>query len=122
VEYSKKCNIKLFNFRKRHRGNNRQWIYGSRSRSTINNRSSEKLYGYIILNRATLIAVRKLEAIVNSDGLIHVELFKHIMTLAAQNEQLVRHVANQAILKAQVLSLQTDLVRVMEVVINQVQK
>jgi hypothetical protein len=44
------------------------------------------------------------------------------MELAYQNEQLIRHVGNQAILKAQVLSLQTDLVRVMEVVTNHIPK
>jgi len=62
---------------------------------------------YTTLNRDTMIVLQKLQKIVNDDGLIQMDLFKQIIHIAAQNKILYQTVAENTLLKSQVLVLQT---------------
>jgi len=54
-----------------------------------------------------MIVLQKLQKIVNDDGLIQMDLFKQIIHIAAQNKILYQTVAENTLLKSQVLVLQT---------------
>jgi hypothetical protein len=67
MEYSKKCNIELFNIQK-----DIGEIIGSGFKAAANgvqltSELAKNFIEYTVLNRSTLIAVRKLEEIVHSD-------------------------------------------------------